>query len=166
MCERPAPLHEMEGEMTKPTTVGTDDTALTALLLAAYEARRNASQVISVLSVYMLAKGAREVSPEAHSIRFEWSDQGDFLSVLGLWDEDGQEVEPREVEDWRDDNSHLAWNLGGDCRSQWEKFAKAGEFLTRYGDEFTFVIDDVLAMDLSKELAPKPPEPVLEDSDT
>lgn len=123
------------------------DEELEARMQAEYVKYAEASKAVTYLSLIMLARDARKAAPDAKIIRMEWSDQGDFLNILGLrTSDDGDDTEINErqdVEDWRDDSTHLAWNLAGDCKSVWEPYAPDND-----GSTFDFLIDDLLAIPL------------------
>lgn len=133
--------------MTTASGIVPSDEDLEAKLQEAYTAYRKANLIITQVSLITLARKARKAAPEAVFIRMEWSDQGDFLSILGVGTETGdddQELNNRqEVEDWRDDNTHLAWNLSGDIKATWERYAPEND-----GSTFDFLIDKLLAIEI------------------
>lgn len=84
---------------------------------SAIAASRAATVEVVQASLHLLALQAREDHPEAVAVLLTWSDQGDFLSVFGLQGPTGSEIVWDDL-DW-DTEETVAWNLGGDCKSEW-----------------------------------------------
>jgi hypothetical protein len=85
------------------------DTALTTV----WEAEAAAVE----LAIRLMCMRARDAAPTAAAVRLEWSDQGDFLTVLGVEDADGIELDDA----WHDEEC-LAWNFGGHTEARWLAF--------------------------------------------
>jgi hypothetical protein len=62
----------------------------------------------------------RKVSPEATTAVLEWSDQGDYLTVTGALDVNGQWIADDDT-DW--DEQSWASNLGGNNEATWVPLA-------------------------------------------
>lgn len=88
----------------------------TDLLDQAIADYRDATARCARYTLAVLAEAARAQHPTAALLVFDWSDQGDFLTLDAVLDEAGEDLDP----DCEVDENAVAWNLDRSNSEVWQ----------------------------------------------